>query len=219
MDINDLSDKLYHGTIFKHLDDLKDVNKILPDFEHANKQVDNGPGFYMTSYIKQAIVQAENKEYIYNNKVQKWNNMHGKEDKKFPTVGLVLEYDFDKQKFLELGGKLLAFEQNDLEWSRFILNNRLDDMSLVEGLNNKNKEYDVVYSGLADGRIGKEVIIYKETEDKKQAFEEFHNIISQPNFAFGSGSADQLSIHNKMIIENCLKYSKHWFGNALKNIK
>lgn len=198
LSLKTLPSKLYHGTTYNNLH-VKDIEQIDPNYKKANNLVDFGPGFYTTGFLNQAEKHALERMNLYNRKAS-FRNLN-------PTAGLVVEYNFDIEKFKKLDVKHLEFLSADEEWTRFILNNRLDDFKQIKGIHNKDCIFDTVYGPLADGRIGLEVEYYKEEIDKAVAFRDFKQNISQ-NFSFDK--YDQLSFHNKEIIHQCLTYSKHW---------
>lgn len=211
---------LFHGSTSNYLSDLKDTAKIRSKFSKSNKLVDNGPGFYLSPSSKQALKQAERKTIKYNT----WLNKQKQRNTQIvqsriatikPVTELIVEYDFDVEKFIYLKENYLILSEPNEDWAHFILNNRLGNRNFIDYkyAQNRNQEFGLVYSVLADGFTAAEVNDYEESKQTQSDFEKFHNAISLQKSAGNLGM--QLSLHRDEIIQECLVFKGHKLGNNI----
>lgn len=116
---------LYHGT-----NEPFDI----PDPSRGRRGTDFGQGFYLTPDFDSAasIAGLSVARSGYGRKV-------------------VLCYDFDEGRAIELGLKRRSFETLDAKWMAFIIANRMADRTAAD--HNIDRLYDVVDGLVADDRI------------------------------------------------------------------
>ncbi len=133
--------KLYHGTISTGADNIIKNGIIL---EKGKKKVDFGQGFYTTNSFEFAKSTAVNK-------AKKTNSYNNCKCIVYPTV---LTYDFDTD--LAKNMNVLQFQNTNIEWAQFIINNRngIEYMKSAETyFHNLYKKYDIVKGAIADNSI------------------------------------------------------------------
>ena len=113
--------RLYHGS---------DVEIEKPDVSHSRGNLDFGPGFYATSYPKQAERWAQRRSM----------RSHGR--------ALVSVYEFDAANALSV----LRLEQNDAEWVRFVCGCRWGGRPPAGT--------DLVVGGVADDKVYAAIDMY-----------------------------------------------------------
>ncbi|MBQ8418352.1 MAG: DUF3990 domain-containing protein [Phascolarctobacterium sp.] len=123
----------YHGS-----DTVVDAPKIL----EANRPLDFGGGFYVTSNKEQALAWAKRVAYRNNSK------------KHYVNV-----YEFDLEK-AEREVTVIKFEKADKNWLDFICANRSG-----RSLNN----YDIVIGPVADDRVYRVVILFENGDIDKES--------------------------------------------------
>jgi len=118
---------VYHGSYTK-------ITKI--DLSKCEPRKDFGKGFYVTNILKQAEIWAE------------------RIGKKYNQRGVVTEFIFYENAFIDGIHKILRFDRYDEKWLDFVtLNRRLDSPIPAH-------DYDIVEGPVADDRISKEIDNY-----------------------------------------------------------
>ncbi len=116
---------LYHGT-----NEPFDV----PDPNRGRRGTDFGQGFYLTPDFDSAASIA-GLSVVRSGRGRK----------------VVLCYDFDEDRAVELGLRRRRFEALDVEWMAFVMANRMSDRTAAD--HNIDRLYDVVDGLVADDRI------------------------------------------------------------------
>ncbi len=116
--------KVYHGSIVTVLEPLVHVGR---------KNLDFGPGFYVTDMEEQAISWAQ----------------RPMNDKKPHFLNI---YEFDKEAVISSGYRYRQFSAYDEEWLDFVINNRRGSQ-LWAG-------FDVVEGGIANDRVFNTIELY-----------------------------------------------------------
>ncbi|MDR0231364.1 MAG: DUF3990 domain-containing protein [Dysgonamonadaceae bacterium] len=118
---------VYHGSYIK-------IIKI--DLSKCEPRKDFGKGFYVTNILKQAEIWAE------------------RIGKKYAQKGIVTEFIFYENAFIDGVHRVLRFERYDEKWLDFVtLNRRLDSPIPAH-------DYDIVEGPVADDRISREIDNY-----------------------------------------------------------
>lgn len=115
---------LYHGTY---------VDFDVIDLAMSSRGKDFGKGFYLSDSYEQAYEMAVFKAV------------------QFGTNPIVQTYDFDESLLGDGSLNYLGFDDYNLEWAEFILNNRSN------GSNRNIHKYDVIYGPIADDRVGVQI--------------------------------------------------------------
>lgn len=121
---------VYHGTTSDCSESIKSGIML----HYSRRDLDFGPGFYVTPYLQQAIRWSEFKKERHNGK-------RGNIRKKHFVEQCVLEFE------LELADPLLnnfCFDTASEDWANFVLYNRTK---------NGRHEYDIVEGPVADGHM------------------------------------------------------------------
>lgn len=132
--------KLYHGTISSGAENIiKNGIKI----SKGKPKVDFGQGFYTTPSFAFAQSTAINKA--------KKTNMFGGAY----VTPCILTYEFDNIRARE-DCKILSFNDIDIKWAQFIINNRngFEYMKAIgSNFHNIKHNYDIVQGAIADNKI------------------------------------------------------------------
>jgi len=131
--------KLYHGTNQSSALNIC-VNGI--NLLCSAKYLDFGVGFYTTKDEYKAIKRARKKTDDFNKRC------------KTNEVPYVVELTIDDKKLKNYS--IMEFDGHDIEWCKFVLNNRLKDNFLHKNKflhHNKDNKYDIVFGEIADGKI------------------------------------------------------------------
>ena len=129
--------KVYHGTSLSNAINICN-NGI--DLSKSNKYLDFGKGFYVTPNED----MAKNMAYRVCARNPQQKNM-------LPAI-----VSFDYNEDLQLNYKI--FENEDIEWAKFIMSNRVSDIIASELRfmdNNRDLKYDIIIGGTADGGVAK----------------------------------------------------------------
>lgn len=106
-----------------------------PDTMHSRKQLDFGPGFYLTDIYEQAV---------------NWSIRRSNKFKKEPVVN---KYHLRQDELIaEAGERARIFTKYDDAWLDFIVGNRLGDELW--------KDYDYIEGGVADDRVVDTIDLY-----------------------------------------------------------
>lgn len=178
MDVNQLPDTVYHGTVSIHRDSLLsgiDINK-------GYKSVDFGQGFYTTSDLSQAKKIAYDRTNAYNKKHKPTK----------PAYPIVIEYKIDKTILLPLKGKL--FDSPSEKWIEFIYNNRVGTDYVINSYYNLDRRYHYVYGCVADSNIADIISGVKRGEI---TYGYFYDHIKP----LQSSKYNQLSFHSELSIQ------------------
>lgn len=125
---------VYHGTILNYAMDI--INNGI-DLNASKKYLDFGRGFYVTPNYDMAKNMAKRVAAI---------------NKKENVLPAIVSFEYDEN--LQLNIK--KFKNEDMEWAKFIMANRLTAALAKElGLQdiNDDKQYDIVIGGTADGNV------------------------------------------------------------------
>lgn len=181
----ELPEVWYHGT-----DAISAMNVALGvDLSKSDAKLDFGPGFYLTSNLKQAEKWAEKRADLYNFRQDTAYEMSGKTP--HYTVGAIVEFELHKPVFESPVLKREVFLSANEKWAMFVLSNRLAYPELFHlSFHNQNASIDSVYGPLADGRNIRSLV--KSVEDGRMSTTEFIDLIST-GFKFPKNN--QLSIH------------------------
>ncbi|MNC04398.1 hypothetical protein D3C75_518350 [compost metagenome] len=184
----ELPKRVYHGTTADHIASLSKGIKV--NTPSANPSPDFGKGFYTTSQLKQAEVQAIRKTKFF----QKQQNLI---KSNIVTHPVVFEYTVDVEKLLKITS-VIKFDTPDEEWGKFIISNRLGIK--VGSLHNFEQDIAAVFGPVADGHpfIGSVLNDYK----KRIITLEELIIKLKPDFKNGY-LPDQLSVHTEQAAD-CL---------------
>lgn len=201
-------DYLYHGTYSDNgTCDFKDKTKI--DLSKGKKVVDFGQGFYLTPDFKQAKKRAisvfndkrtkrgesssDKLKNIFINKVPTKNNNSTEIEKpiviKYPT----------QLKSIDDTVKLLILAKPDIEWFKFVFNNRKKKPDITL-LHNHDFKFELVFGYMADGLFKNIIRLLK------RDFEELNN--EEINFIYctfvkkENRIETQVSIHNNNVLNN-----------------
>lgn len=126
---------VYHGTSLSNAFNIQE-NGI--DLYKSNDFLDFGKGFYVTPNLE----MAKNMAYRVSSRTPRDKNG-------LPTV-VCFEYTED------VGMNYRKFENEDTEWAKFIMANRVtDEIAKEMGLFDSNRDfrYDIVVGGTADGNV------------------------------------------------------------------
>lgn len=129
--------RVYHGTI---LTSAMDIYNNGINIKKSKRYLDFGIGFYTTSDYELAKNMAI--------KVCMRESIRNPQKNIFPSV---VTFEFREDSLLNVK----KYEQNNIEWARFVLFNRLDKSCIYElGLSEYfNNEYDIIIGGISDGNI------------------------------------------------------------------
>lgn len=143
---------VYHGTISSCAENII-KNGIL--LEKGKPKVDFGQGFYTTNLYAFAKSTAKNKA--------EKTNIHCGRNQVRP---IVLKFNIHDSLIKELN--ILKFDESDVRWAQFIINNR-NGYEYVNNIDshfhNLNHKYDIVMGGIADNRIS---LLAKELKELKE---------------------------------------------------
>lgn len=185
----ELPEVWYHGTDAISARDIA----LKVDLSKSEAKLDFGPGFYLTSNLKQAEKWAEKKADLYNFRQDTAYEIHGKTPSY--TVGAVVEFQLQKEIFktVALKREVTVFLSADDMWAMFVLANRLADPDTFHlTFHNQKASIDSVYGPLADGRNIRRLV--KSVENGTMSTTEFIDLIST-GFKFPKNN--QLSIHTE----------------------
>lgn len=202
----DITDYLYHGTYrIKDECDVATVKNI--DVKKGYKQVDFGQGFYVCTDRQQAerraryMYRKENKtdNSVMKESLRKFNIPLNKNSKRIKEA-LVVRYKVDTSKISD-ETKIKIFKLPDIEWLKFIFNNRKGYPE--DGVeHNQDAKYHIVYGYMADG-------VFKKITDllNKKYGELSSDELLKVYEAFTlkqSKIETQVSFHQKNVLEDCL---------------
>jgi hypothetical protein len=194
---------VYHGTTSNDLKSLSSgINVNMPN---ANQQPDFGKGFYTTTNIEQASIQATRKSKYMNKQEERlFKNIV---QKVYPVV---VQYKVDIEKISNLSPintstPNLIFDSPDEKWGKFVLSNRTLSKSLSP-LHNIDQTIHFVYGPLADGNPSM-LILLDQIKKNEISLEEFIERIKP--YQNGNKSQDQFSVHTNdaalCLIQNSVK--------------
>lgn len=114
--------KVYHGstTVIEH-----------PDINHSKRNLDFGPGFYLTTFRKQA---------------ERWASRKSDREK---AKAIINEYEL-KENLNDF--KILRFDSADEKWLDFVCSNRRGD--------DVGKQFDMIIGNVANDEVFKVVDMY-----------------------------------------------------------
>lgn len=133
---------IYHGTMDRYAQDICDNGIKL---SKSKKYLDFGRGFYTTPSLEFARLTA-------NLRAEKNNGFNRNQHARPAIVTLELN------ETLLTEVSYLRFEDCDVNWARFVVNNRLGRTYIEqygETFHNIDKRYDIVSGGVADGRVAR----------------------------------------------------------------
>lgn len=172
--------KVYHGTSLYSAINIQSRGILL---SKAKEYTDFYKGFYTSEYFEYAKNTA----------------LHKKEQSKLRNstfIPAVIEFDYEDKYDFSL--KYLTFQEEDINWLQFIINNR-NGIAYVEKMkqsfHNLSCKYDIVSGRVADGNI---VIFAEELRKNNQLakINDLANIIYKNN-----PFATQISFHSTKAIK------------------
>lgn len=172
---------LYHGTSVSSAEHIKKRGILLGK---CKDYTDFGKGFYTSKSEKFAIDTAVNK--CLKSKARGVD-----------IVPAVVVFEFDESALSILNNYI--FEDNNIKWLQFIINNRNGlsyTNSIYDNFHNLDSSYEIVQGGIADGRIveyADECRLYK----RKASSSFLQSFVYKDEF-----EAHQTSFHT----ENALKF-------------
>ena len=126
---------LYHGSNIE-------IEKI--DLRKCRPYKDFGRGFYTTSLREQAWAMAKRTVRIYRE-----------------GTPCVTEFNFDDEVLKNTNFKIKRFEKPNLEWAKFVVNNRNHDFKDFSSLEcNTDNKYDIVTGPVANDDITALINVY-----------------------------------------------------------
>jgi hypothetical protein len=126
---------LYHGSNIE-------IEKI--DLRKCRPHKDFGRGFYTTSLREQALAMAKRTVKIYRE-----------------GTPCVTEFFFDDKVLKDTRFKIKRFEKPNLEWAKFVVNNRNHDFKDFSSLEcNTDNKYDIVTGPVANDDITALINVY-----------------------------------------------------------
>ncbi|MDL2227857.1 DUF3990 domain-containing protein [Odoribacter sp. OttesenSCG-928-L07] len=128
---------VYHGSYTK-------ITKI--DLSKCEPRKDFGKGFYVTNIQAQAEIWAE------------------RIGKKYNQQGVVTEFIFYENAFIDGVYKVLRFDKYDEQWLDFVTSNRRLDSPIPA------HDYDIVEGPIADDRISREIDNYISGKISREKF-------------------------------------------------
>lgn len=156
---------LYHGTY---------LNFDRIDLSKSNKGKDFGKGFYLSDSYDQALKLATFKSIQYK------------------TDPVVISYEFDYNVLFDVNLNFLSFETYSVEWSDFILRNRMNETDI------NIHDYDIVYGPIANDKIGVQIRNLLENNIDIEIFRERLKYIKGITFQYFFGTEKAISKLNRI---------------------
>lgn len=215
MELNNIPDKVYHGTTSNFFESLLGADGK-PLIERSKIYLDNGKGFYTTGLINQVKSHSLYREDTLNSRIQNKID-RGTTDIQF-VEALIIEYDVDKEALNRFCKNPLVLLEKDEKWARFILNNRVRETELVEGnLHNRHHTYDLVYSAMADGKMNSIMKSYDVLEGNRS--EKFKSAFEEMAKEFSFGESEQISFHDDVLLQKVLSVNNVYQGNDINKLR
>lgn len=188
---------IYHATLLKHLDSIK--NKILIHRESALINLDFGKGFYTTTSYQQAKDRAK---LLQERERNPKSGTLKREDR-----GIIITFELDSKLLYNVSKEQRkVFRGLDEEWAEYIVFNR------VQRTKETPHNFKWTYGSLADGgAIG---FLCKQFASREISVDELiHGYTVDGNTLKGivpySEGYDQLSFHeDEELVNSCLKFIK-----------
>lgn len=181
--------RVYHGTILTSAMNIY-TNGI--NIKKSKRYLDFGEGFYTTTDYELARNMAI--------KVCLRESIRNPNKNIFPAV---VTFDFRENSLLNIK----KYEQNNIEWARFILFNRLNTNCIYKlGLSEYfNNEYDIIIGGISDGNIARTATDLRFGKlDLKDYIFELQDFLKDDGTSFGT----QIVFKNEKSLSciECVKY-------------
>lgn len=168
-----------------------DICKFGIDLEKSNKELDFGPGFYLTDDVDVAKRRAYQKTRIYN-KIYKCNDK--------PAI---VSVEIDDSELKQLIVREFPYCDND--WLHFVIANRLSEEYVINNQlldHNLDHKYDVVVGSIADSDIA-QIANYVSNGDIDINSVSVYDILTSEGRTLGN----QMSFHTKRSLEAIKKRS------------
>jgi len=173
---------VYHGSYIE-------IDKI--DLSKCEPRKDFGQGFYVTNIRKQAEVWAERIGAKHN------------------TKGVVTEFVFYENAFIDGVHKVLRFDNYTEEWLDFVvLNRRKDSPSLAH-------DYDIIEGPVADDRISENITKYVNGKISREKFFKMLRREEEPTHQICFCTADSLLMLERKDNRLDIKYEVSEIGEPL----
>lgn len=189
--------KIYHGTIKQNAENIINNGILL---SKSKESLDFGKGFYTAPDVNFAISTA----YGKNKKANKNRSLDR-------FAGAILEFDFDINKVNDI--KHLSFENIDIDWAQFIINNR-NGYAYTDYLKSKfhnlDSKYDIVTGAIADNRI---VPLSKYLKVLNEPIKK-----SELNDIIYDYETEQISFHTLKSLD-CISFSRYGIINMQKGVE